>query len=57
VSAGGEGKGPCRTLLDVDSLGKLVTLAPLLALELFPSRQTRLGLLALAFADPPIGPQ
>jgi hypothetical protein len=43
VSAGGEGKGQCRTRFDVDSLEKLVTLAPLLALELFPSRPTRLG--------------
>jgi hypothetical protein len=46
VSAGGEGKGQCRTLFDVDSLEKLVTLAPLLALELFPSRPTRLGAFA-----------
>jgi hypothetical protein len=43
VNAGGEGKGQCRTLFDVDSLEKLVTLAPLLAPELFPSLPARLG--------------
>jgi hypothetical protein len=39
--AGGEGKGQCRALFDVDSLEKPVTLAPLLGLELLPSPPTR----------------
>jgi hypothetical protein len=43
VGAEGEGKGQCRTLFDVDSLEKLVKLAPLLALDLFLNRLTRLG--------------
>jgi hypothetical protein len=39
----GEGNGQWRTLFDVDSQEKLVALVPLVALELFPGRPTRLG--------------
>jgi hypothetical protein len=43
VSGGGDGNGQWRTLFDVDRQEKLVALVPLVALELFPSRPTRLG--------------